>query len=242
MGSVPIVSDPRTVGAALVAALLLSGCAGGGGGDAAGPASVAPTAVAQQDEQGSQDSPTEPQGEDKVYPELQLDDGLQPVDATAVPPEPAAATPTATAAADSAGSPTFSLPTVPLGTPATSGSWEVTIHGIVDPLEPVNTISVPEEGSRFVGLDMEVHHLGTEPRTFSASFSTEMLLTDGTFVDVRVATLHEPPGPGGEMKPGERQRGIVVYEVRQAVDVTSDAVIVLGRAFATSEPAYLALR
>ncbi len=239
MGSVPIVTDPRTVGAALVAALLLSGCAGGGGADTAAPtsapASAATTDTAQQDQQDQQ-------GEDKTYPELQLDDRLEPIPAPPAGADPTVAPAASEPAADAGGSPTFSLPTVPLGTPAVSGSWEVTIHGIVDPLEPVNTISVPEEGSRFVGLDMEVHHLGTEPRTFSASFSTEMLLTDGTFVDVRVATLHEPPGPGGEMKPGERQRGIVVYEVRQAVDVITDAVIVLGRAFATSEPAYLALR
>ena len=78
MGSVPIVTDPRTVGAALVAALLLSGCAGGGGADTAAPtsapASAATTDTAQQDQQDQQ-------GEDKTYPELQLDDRLEPIPA-----------------------------------------------------------------------------------------------------------------------------------------------------------------
>lgn len=233
----------RALTAVAVAGLLV-GCGSGTGGPAPveDPATAAAALQATPTPTGESRSGEGESGGVKEYPELDLDGSDGPRSA---PPSPAATVdgaPAPSAAEPTTASPTFSVPAVPAGQPATNGSWSLTLHGLTDPLPPASEFATPDEGSRFVALDAEVVNVGDDKRTFSASFSMELMLQDGSVLDVAVATLHEPAPPGGEMAPGESQRGLVVFEVPSSLGrLSQEAIVVFGRSFATTEPVYLAV-
>lgn len=220
----------QVVIAVVLLSALATGCGSGAEGSGSAEVTVTEAATATPSPGAPADA-ADRDGEDKQYPELDL--------AGTQTPGPTSTAPTTDPPTTS---PTFSVPLVPAGEPATNGSWALTLHGLSDPLPPASEFATPGEGSRFVGLDAEVVNVGEDKRTFSASFSMELMLQDGSVLDVRVATLHEPAPPGGELAPGERQRGLVVFEVPGAMgSLATEGIVVFGRSFATTEPVYLAL-
>jgi hypothetical protein len=94
------------------------------------------------------------------------------------------------------------------------GNLQVRVHEVRDPLEPTEFMP-PAEGSRYVGVDMEVTNTAAEPELFSYLMSVELqdsqnITYSPTFTD------HQPSPPDGELAPGNARRGLVVFEVPQS--------------------------
>ncbi len=95
------------------------------------------------------------------------------------------------------------------------GTWSVKVYAVHDPQPqpPGVQIVVPRPGRRWVGVDVEVKNLGSEPDYVSAL---------GCF-SVRDAQHHDgdevlwsgvrPGPPDGEVEPNDARRGVLVFDV-----------------------------
>jgi len=115
-----------------------------------------------------------------------------------------------TSQAASAGQETYQV-----GDVISTGDMLVVLLGWSEPSP--NDFIQPEEGYRFIVVDVLVVNQGAQPRTLASGL--QMKLKDSTgqqySEDLAASIAAAGTSPGGEISPGERLRGQVAYQVRE---------------------------
>ncbi|GAB2598075.1 hypothetical protein GCM10027168_33730 [Streptomyces capparidis] len=120
------------------------------------------------------------------------------------------------------------------------GSWEFTVHEVVDPLKPSTEFLTPEPGNRWVGVDLEVTNKDSGSQDFSSLLFVELKDSTNKVHDVAFTGEEGRTPPDGAVSAGESRRGAVDFEVPESakgltltiapdlLDEDAKATVVLG--------------
>ena len=98
------------------------------------------------------------------------------------------------------------------------GDFTITVNGVSSPAG--DDFSKPDEGNKFVVVDVTVENKTTEPAAISSMLQMSLKDQTGQTYDVDIFASAASGGstPDGELAPGEKMRGQVGYQV--PVDAT----------------------
>lgn len=91
------------------------------------------------------------------------------------------------------------------------GDWGLVVHKVTDPLKPTDEFMTPEEGNRWVLVDLEVLKNGGGSGEFSSLLSLEIKDSTNKVYDQTVIGTETPPD--GTVAEGDSRRGEVAWEV-----------------------------
>jgi len=103
--------------------------------------------------------------------------------------------------------------TFAIGDTVALGNFQLTVNGIVDPQPPADEFSAPDEGQRWISVDVTVENVGTEPEIFSSLLAFELQDSEAFTYDPEFASGVEPQAPDGELAPASKKRGLIVFAV-----------------------------
>jgi hypothetical protein len=98
------------------------------------------------------------------------------------------------------------------------GNWEFVVYGVTDPYDNGNGFGEPDEGQRWVAVDVEIFNMGNEPRDpfpllcFDVQDSLNRSYEQAIFAETEVGR------PDGEIAAGQSRRGTVVWKVLEEAD------------------------
>jgi hypothetical protein len=148
----------------------------------------------------------------------------------------AAATTTTSVHSPSASS---TIPGVPgVGSTAVTGSFEVTLLTVEDPVAG-NQLFPPEEGNRFIGVELEMRNTSAEVQAFSSLLSVEVVDAEGQTWSPSLFAVSDRSTLDGDIPAGESRRGWIGFEV--PVVSTGLRLFVAGDVFGGGTPATFAL-
>ena len=96
------------------------------------------------------------------------------------------------------------------------GDYEVTVHGVQDPLPPQNQLVTVPPGDRYVGVDVEVTNTTDESKPFSGLLAFELQDAENRTYDPTFSG-HQPAMPDGELAPNSGKRGLAVFQVPEVM-------------------------
>ena len=148
----------------------------------------------------------------------------------------AAATTTTSVPSPSAAS---TIPGAPgVGSTAVTGSFEVTLLTVEDPVAG-NELFPPEEGNRFIGVELEMRNTSAEVQAFSSLLSVEVVDAEGQSWSPSLFAVSDRSTLDGDIPAGESRRGWIGFEV--PVVSTGLRLFVAGDVFGGGTPATFAL-
>jgi len=110
------------------------------------------------------------------------------------------------------------------------GDYEVTVHGVQNPLPPASEFITAPAANKYVGLDIEVKNTTDESKAFSAFLAIELQDAENRTYDLTF-TDHQPAVPDGELAAGAGRRGLAVFQVPEAA--TGLRLLFSGDVFST---------
>lgn len=138
-------------------------------------------------------------------------------DATLVDADPLVATGEATTADDDGNAATeqasVETSVFAIGDRVALGDWELIVHSVTDPLDATDAIVAPDEGNRWVAVDVEVFYNGAEPQSVSSLLCFEIQDSENRTHDQSIFADGNFGTIDGEIAPGTARRGGIVYEV-----------------------------
>lgn len=97
------------------------------------------------------------------------------------------------------------------------GDWQLKVHEVIDPFESTNEFFEPDEGNRWVAVDVEVTNTSSEPTSVSSLMCFELMDGDNRAYDVTI-TGESTSSMDGDVAPGGSRRGTVEFEVPNGAD------------------------
>lgn len=105
-----------------------------------------------------------------------------------------------------------------IGDTVALGDWELTVHSLTDPLEPTNEFLSPDEGNRWVSLDVEVGNNADSAENVSSILCFEIQDSENRAYDVALITGNNGASIDGEVAAGGSRRGDIDFEIPEAAD------------------------
>lgn len=96
------------------------------------------------------------------------------------------------------------------------GSWSLKVHKVADPMKPTNEFLTPAQGNRWIGVDATVFNNGEAVEAVSSILCFELNDGQGRTYEMTISGENVQP-PDGEVQPGGKKRGTLVYEIPNGV-------------------------
>jgi hypothetical protein len=96
------------------------------------------------------------------------------------------------------------------------GDYVLVVNTVTDPFVSGNEFDTPDEGKRYVAVDVSVTNEGAKPETVSSMMCFDLLDTTGQKYTMALVA-GAPAAPDGEVDPGQPLRGTLTYEIPQTV-------------------------
>jgi hypothetical protein len=100
-----------------------------------------------------------------------------------------------------------------LGDTAKTSDFQVTVFGVKDPQPPLNQFDQPQQGDRYVSVDLQVTNPGKNQASFSSLLGLHLLDAQNHQYNENIMASLTPSAPDGEIAAGQSIRGFVVFEV-----------------------------
>lgn len=120
------------------------------------------------------------------------------------------------ASAKSGGSGSKGTETFAVGDQVKLGKFVLVVNQVTDPFVSSNEFDTPEDGKRYVGVDVSVTNDGDKPESVSSLMCFDLLDATGQKYTVALV-VGAPAAPDGEVDPGQPLRGTLTYEIPQTV-------------------------